>query len=232
MVDTPKIGLKEISASQSQKEVTHNESLRVLDALVQATALDKDLSSPPGSPSDGDTYVLGSATPASGAWSGHDGEIAYYKSSSWIFLVPEEGWRVSVLDESADYRYDGVDWLAVGTVVSVNSYDVGCSKAGKPSASELLLRLPMVRSVEFADDFAGSEAASGTAAAATSVFTIKKNGASVGTFTFAPAGSTATFATSGGAVSLTAGDVLSVIAPGSQDASLADFGFVLRGIKV
>ena len=49
-----------ILAAQAQKHVTHNEALRILDGLVQLSVLDRDLTSPPGSPADGDRYIVAS----------------------------------------------------------------------------------------------------------------------------------------------------------------------------
>ena len=49
-----------ILAAQAQKHVTHNEALRLLDGLVQLSVLDRDLTAPPGSPADGDRYIVGS----------------------------------------------------------------------------------------------------------------------------------------------------------------------------
>ena len=53
-----------ILAAQAQKHVTHNEALRLLDGLVQLSVLDRDLTAPPGSPTDGDRYIVGSGATA------------------------------------------------------------------------------------------------------------------------------------------------------------------------
>lgn len=71
---TTRLALPLLAAAQAQKHVTHNEALVILDAVVQASALDKDLTSPPASPADGDAYIV--AASATGAWSGHDDDIA------------------------------------------------------------------------------------------------------------------------------------------------------------
>ena len=55
-----------ILAAQAQKHVTHNEALRLLDNLVQLSVLDLDLTAPPGSPADGDRYIVASG--ATGGW--------------------------------------------------------------------------------------------------------------------------------------------------------------------
>jgi len=54
MASSPNLVLPFIEAAQAQKHVTHNEALRVLDAAVQLSVLDRDLTAPPSNPSDGD----------------------------------------------------------------------------------------------------------------------------------------------------------------------------------
>ena len=56
---TTNLLLPYILAAQAQKHVTHNEALRLLDGLVQLSVLDRDLTAPPGSPADGDRYIVG-----------------------------------------------------------------------------------------------------------------------------------------------------------------------------
>jgi hypothetical protein len=58
MSETIHLALPYIAASQAQKHVTHNEALRMLDALVMLSVKDRDLSAPPGSPEEGDRYLV------------------------------------------------------------------------------------------------------------------------------------------------------------------------------
>jgi hypothetical protein len=109
MDQTSKLKLPYILAAQSQKHVTHNEALRVLDALVQLAVLDKDVSTPPGSPAEGDCYVVG-ATPT-GAWAGHASQVAAFQDGAWAFHVPSEGWLAWVRDEDTLYAFDGTGWV-------------------------------------------------------------------------------------------------------------------------
>lgn len=105
---TSRLSLPYIQASQAQKEVTHNEALNLLDALVQPAVIDRVTQDPSAlSPSDGDRYIV--AAGAVGEWSGHDGEIAVYYSG-WIFAPPGEGWVM--YDEANDVwvLYDGSQW--------------------------------------------------------------------------------------------------------------------------
>lgn len=111
-------------------------------------------------------------------------------------------------------------------------FDVTAFYPGMPSASAKLLRVPIARPVTFAANFANSAGKAGTAATGSTAFDIQKNGASVGTMTFAAGASSATLTSSGGAsVAFAAGDVLGVIAPATPDATLADVGLVLAGTR-
>lgn len=108
MNETPCLRLPYILPSQSQKHVTHNEALRMLDALVQLAVLDRDLESPPGSPADGDRYIV--AADATGGWADHDGQIAAWQDGAWAFLVPRTGWCAVVADEQVIVWFDGTQW--------------------------------------------------------------------------------------------------------------------------
>ena len=97
-------------ASQAQKHVTVNEALRLLDGLVQLAVLDRDLTAPPGSPADGDRYIVASG--ATGAWAGWDVNVAYWVDGVWMRLVPRTGWRAWVEDEGVLLVFDGSAWTA------------------------------------------------------------------------------------------------------------------------
>jgi hypothetical protein len=78
-------------------------------------------------------------------------------------------------------------------------------------------------------NMAGSQASVGTNPAATYVLTCLKNGVSFGTITIGTSG-IASFATSGGAaVTFAAGDLLTVQAPSTVDASVARVRFTIKG---
>ncbi len=111
---TTNLLLPYILAAQAQKHVTHNEALRLLDGLVQLSVLDHDLTAPPGSPADGDRYIVGSG--ATGDWAGWDLNVAMFTDGAWLRLPPRTGWRVWVEDEELLLVYDGTGW--VGTTPS------------------------------------------------------------------------------------------------------------------
>jgi hypothetical protein len=98
-----------ILAAQAQKHVTHNEALRLLDGLVQLSVLDRDLTAPPGSPTDGDRYIVGSG--ATGDWAGWDLNVALWTDGAWLRLPPRTGWRAWVEDEGLLLVFDGAGWI-------------------------------------------------------------------------------------------------------------------------
>jgi hypothetical protein len=99
-----------------------NADLRALDGLVQAIVLDKDLATPPGSPTMGDMYIVAS-TPT-GAWVGHTGEIARYNTASWEFYLPKNGWRVWVNDENTYYEFRASAWTIRTGVISMSPVSI------------------------------------------------------------------------------------------------------------
>lgn len=101
-----------ILASQAQKHVTHNEALRLLDAMVQLSVLDRDLTSPPVSPSDGDRHIVASG--ASGLWAGWDLNVAFWVDGVWMRLVPRPGWLAWIADEAVFVVWSGSAWDPVG----------------------------------------------------------------------------------------------------------------------
>jgi len=111
--ETPNLGLPYIMAAQSQKHVTHNEAIRALDAIVQLSVLDRDLSAPPGSPAEGARYIV--AASPTGAWSGHAGNVAAYQDGAWMFYAPSEGWIAWIGDEDAAVVWDGAAWSALAS---------------------------------------------------------------------------------------------------------------------
>jgi hypothetical protein len=108
---TTHLGLPYLLAAQAQKHVTHNEALRLLDAMVQLSVLDRTRTAPPASPADGDRHLVASG--ATGVWSGWDLNIAYRIDGAWIRLVPRVGWQVWVADEGVPLVWTGSAWQDV-----------------------------------------------------------------------------------------------------------------------
>jgi hypothetical protein len=109
-------------------------------------------------------------------------------------------------------------------------YDIGCTLMGKPEASGVILRYPFPRAVTFTAGLPLSRGVVGVAGTADTTLSLKKNGSEFATLVFSAAALTAIFAAADD-VTFQAGDVLTVVAPASPDATLSDIGFGLAGIR-
>ncbi|HKS27379.1 MAG TPA: DUF2793 domain-containing protein [Pyrinomonadaceae bacterium] len=96
---------------------THLVTKLYVDSLVDAkmagldwqeSVLDKDLTSPP-APNAGLRYLL-TFTNLSGAWSGHQNEIAVGTGTAWKFITPDAGTAVFVEDEKTAYIFVDGAW--------------------------------------------------------------------------------------------------------------------------
>lgn len=116
-----------------------NMNMRVLDTLVCGRVLDRDLATPPGSPSEGDAYIV--ATSGTGDWASQDGNIAYYTGSAWKFVTPAEGFVLRVTDENVRIEYDGASWQRIPTSAETKQIIV---RIDSPSLDD---QLPILRTV-------------------------------------------------------------------------------------
>lgn len=108
---TPKAGIAEWVSAQASPDVTVNAAIRKLEQGGRFYVVkDKDLTSAPGSPADGDAYIVATA---GGGWSAFSAkDIAIYVSTAWVKVTPEEGVFAWVQDENLLYYYDGSAWAA------------------------------------------------------------------------------------------------------------------------
>ena len=230
-----------IASSQAQKEVTHNEALDLIDAAISAhvsIAL-----------SDTDTLLTDEqiVESASIVFTGTLTAVRTitFPAKQKLLLVKNSttggytlnmlitGSSVTIVVASGVQKLiylDGTDINEV-TIAGSNPYDIGGSIVGSPTDGAVLLRYPVPRAVRFFSGMSLSKGVAGTAATASSVFSIKKNGAEFATMTFAGSAATATFACAT-TTDFSAGDVLTLVAPATADATLADIGFALSGLRI
>lgn len=108
---TPILQLDEWQQGQSQPHVPVNTAIRWLEFFSQMSVLSATTDTPPGSPSDGDAYIV--PTGATGVWSDQDGRVALRVGTAWAFREAPIGSLVWVQDESIRYRqYASLQWSA------------------------------------------------------------------------------------------------------------------------
>lgn len=139
---SPILSLPYIQPAQAQKHVTHNEALRVLDAITQLSVLDTTLTEPPAQVAVGDRYIV--AVGGTGVWDGQDSSVAVFVDSTWQFFAPSIGWRADVAVSGNEVRFDGNGWQAVQpdfqnvSEVGINAVADGTNRLSVSSDATLL----------------------------------------------------------------------------------------------
>lgn len=158
-------------------------------------------------------------------------------SSASGVTVEDEGVNVVAGATEINFTGSGVTVTDVGGVptidipgISAQPFDLTAFYPGVPSASALVTRVPVARAITFSTATTTGRGSASVAATSQTDFDVKLNGASVGTIRFAAGASTGSFIAAS-PITTAAGDVVSIHAPSSADATLADVGFVLAGTR-
>jgi len=131
---------------------------------------------------------------------------------------------------------DGVTWQYIGASGAwVPVFDratrPASAVAGKPSAGQLVMIYTAEALQTYPANFAGSVGSCGTMPVSTATYSIYKNATLVGNVSISTAG-VFSFSTIGGlSVTLNVGDRLTLVAPGTQDAQLADVSITFVGTR-
>src|SRR3954451_10722445 len=83
------LALPFIEGGELLPDVTLNETLRLIDTLVQLAIVDRDLNAPPGAPAEGQRWIVKASPSPTGAWTGHGNHVAAWQGGRRIFLPPE-----------------------------------------------------------------------------------------------------------------------------------------------
>lgn len=139
-------------------------------------------------------------------------------------LVPAPG---AVAGTTRYLREDGT-WSepAGGGGGGPSGIDIGLFANGMLVDAELLFQLKTTTAFDLPIDLAGSYGIAATASTGTVVISLRKNGFEFATLTFT---SSATGVFSGAATSFGLGDVLTMVAPATADATLANISINLKG---
>ncbi len=105
----PNLGLKYgWSTGESGWGADMSDNLKRLGAIVCLAVLDRDLTAPPASPSEGDRYIIPSG--ASGAWAGKTNQVAVRIRGAWEYYLPKVGWLAYIQDEGVLSVFTGTAW--------------------------------------------------------------------------------------------------------------------------
>lgn len=129
--DTPRLKLGQLVDGQELDALAINDAFIQLDAFTDICLKDKFVNTPPATPADGDTYLLGDAP--TGAWSSYAYKIAYCIDGGWRFYTPFDGMRAVLLTSGGFIYYHAGVWSdfapppsgAEASVASASVCDIG-----------------------------------------------------------------------------------------------------------
>lgn len=149
-MSTPNRGIPYVPQGVLDPAAAINQSLNFVDALLQCAVLSMSLTAPPVSPQDGDLYIVaGFGGTATGAWSGHEEQLARYveEGNSWQFFLP--GSQVALVvnrDNGSLYVFEegsGGGWTLYAVVAGIQDVVI------QLSASDLTSDLAALTSVAY-----------------------------------------------------------------------------------
>jgi hypothetical protein len=137
-----------------------------------------------------------------------------------------------VSGQSCMLWFNGTNWTATFSTAALSTpYDIAIPISGKmDAASTTYLVITFTRAVTLPGNCVGSKGTVLTNPAATTTYTLSKNGSSFGTVVVSTAGAFTFTTTSGAAVSFAVGDYLTITAP-APDTNLSDFEVTLAALR-
>jgi hypothetical protein len=115
-----------LAVSQMQKEVTHNEAVTLIDALIAPVVEASGVDTPPLAPLVGQCWLVGAAP--SGAWTGAAQHLACWTSGGWRLVAPRSG-MTSRRADGVMLQFDGAQWAAPVSVAAPTGGSVVDSEA-------------------------------------------------------------------------------------------------------
>jgi hypothetical protein len=105
----PRFALPLLFAGQSQKEMSFNEAILLVDFLLQPV-IQGTTATVPSAPTPGQCWIITSG--ASGVFAARTNQIAAWSEGGWRFIVPIEGMRVYDRTRTGHRFYSGSVWRA------------------------------------------------------------------------------------------------------------------------
>jgi len=233
------LNLSQVTANQNQKEVTINDAFGQVDAAV-SEILAVDLTS-------GNVTLTTAQFRSAVMFLAQNNSVSrnltiaavkrgffgVHNSGSANLVVIKGSTSITMATGDKNLFYtDGTTnslFKITDVLPATTPYDIGFFAAGKPGASAICARYATPRAVALLVGLPGSVASAETASTGNVSFDLQVNGVSKGSVTF-NASSTGSF-TFSNAVNLVSGDVVKLIGPGTQDATLADVSITLKATR-
>lgn len=121
----PNLGVMEDGAAGDVHVTEFKAFLRAMDFLVQCNVISATTIAQPGSPANGDAYLVPAG--ATGAvFSANIGKLVRWTTKStvaqWDVFTPKEGWECRAKDTDVRYEHNGTVWVAQSPAGSSNGF--------------------------------------------------------------------------------------------------------------
>lgn len=110
MSKTGRLGLPYILQAQAQKEVTHNQALKILDVYVN-TVVEAIVDELPETGNDGDMYITAR------------GNLAQYSNASWEYYQPFDWMEVWVKEKQTKMIFNGKKWVDLLSLLQTKEHE-------------------------------------------------------------------------------------------------------------
>ena len=107
-METSRIQMPLLATGQSQKELTHNEALLLLDCIVHGRCSGGPANSAPAEPLEGLGYICG--PDPEGEWVGKAGAVAFWTVGGWRYVPAFEGLELTDQTDGCKRRFSNGQW--------------------------------------------------------------------------------------------------------------------------
>lgn len=207
MATEPNTGLTFQEAGSTQTDALQNELVNYLGVWLNCAVQSIGDTVPPGSPVNGDRYIVGAS--ATGAWATHDDALAIYRDG-WQFYAAPEGASALNLDDGFRYVYLSGAWATAPVAVTVTAADVAPAVVTEATSARTVAPADAGKYIRYTGT--GAKTCTfddGDGFAASEEFHIANRGTS-GDVTLTPAGGMTLNAPKGGSLVLEPGDTVTV----------------------
>jgi hypothetical protein len=116
-----------LAVAQAQKELTHNEALALIDALLFARCESLLNMAPTGPLLSGQCWLIDNNP--TGIWAGRAGSIALWTDGGWRYIAPVAGMQTWCVADQGIRRWNGSQWLAPPSIGGITGGTVIDSEA-------------------------------------------------------------------------------------------------------
>lgn len=148
---SPILGFTRMQQRMEESEVGLNASMNIVEVLLKGSVKSRTTTAQPGSPANGDSYILPTGRTGTQWGTFTVGNVAYYYDG-WKEITRREGMRLWVDDENWTILYDGSVWTSIANRITTATGITAFAGGGQASATQLTAEFNRVTVVATAAD--------------------------------------------------------------------------------